>query len=53
MSNADAERFRRLAQECVEQAEKSISPLDKEMWLRVAAEWIKLAQSADERDRTL
>jgi hypothetical protein len=50
MSNNDADRFRKQAQECVEQAERSISPLDKETWLRVTAEWIKLAQSADERD---
>jgi hypothetical protein len=50
MSDGDADRFRRQAAECVEQAERSISPLDKETWLRVAAEWIKLAQSADERD---
>jgi hypothetical protein len=50
MSNEDADRFREQAKECVQQAEKSISPLDKETWLRVAAEWIRLAQSADERD---
>jgi hypothetical protein len=46
----DADRFRKQARECVEQAERSISPLDKETWLRVAAEWMKLAQSAEDRD---
>jgi len=50
MPNNDADRFRKQAQECVEQAERSISPLDKETWLRVAAEWMKLAQSVDDRD---
>jgi hypothetical protein len=40
MSDDDADRFRRQAQECVQQAERSISPLDKETSLRVAAEWI-------------
>jgi hypothetical protein len=47
MPGDDANRFRR---ECVEQAEMSISPLDKETWLRVAAEWMRLAQSVDDRD---
>jgi hypothetical protein len=50
MSNSDADRFRKQAEECRQQAEKAVSPLDKEAWLRVAAEWIKLAQSADDRD---
>jgi hypothetical protein len=50
MSNREADRFRQQAQECVEQAERSISPLDKETWLRVAAEGMKLAQSAEDRD---
>jgi hypothetical protein len=27
------------------------APLDKEAWLRVAREWIKLAQAADERGK--
>jgi hypothetical protein len=50
MSDSDADRFRKQAEECRLQAEKAVSPLDKEAWLRVAAEWIKLAQSADDRD---
>jgi hypothetical protein len=50
MTDTEAARFRRQAQECVEQAERSISPIDKETWLRVAAEWLKLAQSAEDRD---
>jgi hypothetical protein len=28
----------------------TISPLDKETWLRVATEWMRLAQSADQRE---
>jgi hypothetical protein len=43
----DADRFRKQAKECRQQAEKAISPLDEEAWLRVAGEWIKLAQSAE------
>jgi hypothetical protein len=43
MSNDDADRFRKQAEECREQAAKAISPLDKEAWLQVAEEWLKLA----------
>jgi hypothetical protein len=38
-----ATRFRKPADECREQAAKAVSPLDKESWLPVAEEWIKLA----------
>ena len=34
----EADRFRRQAEECRQQAERAKSPLDKEAWLRVAAE---------------
>jgi hypothetical protein len=51
MSNDDADKFRKQADECRQQAEKAISPLDKEAWLRVAGEWIKLAMSVEERRR--
>jgi hypothetical protein len=43
----DAARFRKQAEEARQYAEKAISPLDKEAWLRVAGEWIKLAESAE------
>ena len=32
------------------QSDRPYSPLDKETWLRVAAEWMRLAQSVDERN---
>jgi hypothetical protein len=44
ISATDAQRYRKDAQECREQAEKAISQLDKEAWLRLAADWIKLAR---------
>ena len=47
MSDADAIRFRKQADERREPAAKAISPLDKEAWLRVAEEWRKLALSAE------
>jgi hypothetical protein len=43
----DADRFCKLAEECRDQAAKAIGPLDKEARLRLAGEWIKLAQSAE------
>jgi hypothetical protein len=49
MTDTDANRFRKEAEVCREQAAKAISPLDKEEWLRIAAEWIKLAQDAEGR----
>lgn len=49
MSEIDAARFRKQAEECREQAAKAVSPLDKEAWLRVAEEWLKLALSTEKR----
>ena len=49
MSEIDAARFRKQAEECREQAAKAVSPLDKEAWLRVAEEWLKLALSKEKR----
>ena len=47
---ADAERFRQEAEECRQHAEKPVNHLDKEAWLRLAAEWLTLAQGADQRE---
>ena len=47
----DAARFRRQAKEAKEHGTKALSPLDKEAWLRIAEEWIKLAQAAERQDR--
>lgn len=51
MADDDAERFRKQAEQAREHAARAYSPLDKEAWLRVAEEWLKLALSAGERDR--
>jgi hypothetical protein len=47
--SVDAIRFRKQADEAREQAGRALSPLDKEAWLRVAEEWLKLAVSVEER----
>jgi hypothetical protein len=49
MTETDADRFRQEADECRKLAERSPSQLDKEAWLRLAADWIKLAENADQR----
>ena len=52
MIETDAERFRKEAEECRELAEKAISQFDKEAWLRLAADWIKLAQATEARRKS-
>ena len=49
MTDTDADKFRKKAEECSQQAESSVSQLEKEYWLRLAADWIKLAENAEER----
>jgi hypothetical protein len=43
----DATRYRQQADECREQAERAVSPLDKERWLQLAGNWITMAQEAE------
>lgn len=49
MSGEDVERFRKHADGCHQRAQRAINPLDKEAWLLLADDWIKLAQAAEER----
>jgi hypothetical protein len=50
MKESEAEQFRKQAQECRLLAEKAISPLDKQEWLRLADEWTRLAREAEARN---
>ncbi len=43
-----AKEYRDRADEAREQAERSFRPTDKEAWLRIAEEWMKLAQTREE-----
>ena len=43
----DATQYRERAEEARQITEKIINPLDKEVWLRVASEWLKLVQRAE------
>ncbi len=49
MAQSEADRFRSRAAECRRSAEDAMSELDKEGWLRLAAEWDKLAEIAMRR----
>jgi hypothetical protein len=51
MPNDDAARFRKQAEEARDHTTRAFSLLDKEAWLRVAEEWLKLAVSAEKRQR--
>ena len=49
MPETDADNFRRQADMCQEQAAKAVSQPDKDAWLRLAADWVTLAEDADKR----
>jgi hypothetical protein len=42
-----AARYRRKAEACRQLAEKAVGLLDKEAWLLLAIDWIKLAHEAE------
>jgi hypothetical protein len=46
-----ADQYRQEAEECRKLAESAVSQPDKEAWLRLAADWVKLAESAEQRRR--
>ena len=45
----EAERFRKEAEERLREAERVLSPLDRESWLCMAKQWSKLAREAEQR----
>ena len=44
---SDASKYRREAEECRRNAERASRPIDREAWLRLAADWAKLAEGAE------
>jgi len=50
MSEVDVTRYRREAEECRSRAAKTVNPIEKESWQRMADDWLKLAQSAPARN---
>jgi hypothetical protein len=51
MSDDDAARFREQAEYCRRQAQRAHDPKDKEVWLKVARDWLQMAMDA-ERQRS-
>ncbi|MDI3567497.1 hypothetical protein [Bradyrhizobium sp. Arg816] len=52
MGEEEADRYRVEAEECRRLADRAIKQPDREAWLRLAADWMKLAEGAgipDER----
>ena len=49
MTDTNTDKFLKQAEDCLREAGKAINPLDKEAWLRLAEDWMKLAQAAKER----
>jgi len=49
MTEADVARYRREAEECRRRAAKTVDPVQKDSWHRMADEWLKLAQEAQDR----
>lgn len=49
MSEPNANRFRMEADECLRLAELAFSKVDREAWLRLAADWISLAEARPSR----
>ncbi|UGX91171.1 hypothetical protein G6321_00035990 [Bradyrhizobium barranii subsp. barranii] len=49
-SEEQADRYRVEAEECRCVAERAIKQPDRESWLRLAANWMKLAEGASLRD---
>jgi hypothetical protein len=44
---SDENRYRREAEECRQNAERALKPVDREAWLQIAADWLKLAEGAE------
>ncbi|MCP3400239.1 hypothetical protein [Bradyrhizobium sp. CCGB20] len=49
MSEEQADRYRTEAEKCRRLAERAIKQPDREAWLRLAADWLKLAEGASVR----
>lgn len=47
MANSRADHYRRQAEDCRLQAEKSKLDGDKASWLKLAAQWQRMAEEAD------
>ena len=49
MPDIKTNKFRREAEECRRNAEQAMKPMDRDAWLGVADDWMKLARGEDLR----
>jgi hypothetical protein len=47
MSDSQADDFRKQPEECRQLSATALKSVDKAFWLRLAEDWLKLAQEAD------
>jgi hypothetical protein len=47
----DPEQCRAAAEKCQREAERALSPIERERWLKMAAEWNDLARQAEKKLR--
>lgn len=47
MIDSDAQRFRQEAQRCLEEAKSADDSREREAWLNMAAEWVRLAEGCE------
>jgi hypothetical protein len=49
MKDDDPGRFHAHAEYCSLQAEQAVDPIDKKAWLKVADDWLQMAEAAQRR----
>ena len=49
MGKLDRDQCRKAAEDCRIEAARAISPIDRERWLTLAAQWMELARQAGEK----
>jgi hypothetical protein len=42
-----AEVYRKKAEDCRREAERAVSPLDRQRWIQLAGDWMKLAKAGE------
>ena len=53
MAESNVERFRSEAKQCRQLAERATNAIDMEAWLRLAEDWIKLAEETEKKRSAL
>ena len=46
MTTNEIARYREQAEYCQKQAKKASDPKEKEIWLKIATDWLQMAESA-------